>query len=975
MSCECRDSCGCLTERVPRLGHANRPGLPSLSYRLGTHGVFLERMLSRIPLQGVDDEGQRRPLAALKTRSPDDPTVAFLDAAAMVADVLAFYQERVANEGFLRTATERRSVLELARAIGYELNPGVSASTWLAFTMEDAKGAPPRARIAKGTRVQSVPGQDESSQTFETMAPIEARVDWNAMRLRLTRPQTLSRATTSVLLKGADLRLEPGDALLFIYPGQEQDLSKENWDLRRLVKVAPDAKAGLTRVSWNEPLGWTSPAKPEPPKQPLEYAPSYGTRVFVMRQRASLFGHNAPDWATTADVTKMAAWKAANPGATTGAPVLNANGSVTPPTPPGNWGNDWPRLTIGGVATVTGAGSPPAITPPDPPLPQDVERAYVHLDLTYPKVLKGSWVVLSRPGYSELCLVDEAIESAVSGFALSGKSTRLLLRGEKLAARFDAHLRALTAFIQSEPLELAEEPIPEPVTKGPLELDRVVPDLRKGQRILLQGKRARVRLVGMLRDDQTLVSADGTPSPTPPASGDVFLVLERPVPLKADAPQGDHAWRLRDAQGFEGTLEAPAPPGAFEWLPADKDDPVVSESFAAAGASEDNQPTRIYLDEPLQRAYDRATVELCANVVEATHGESLREVLGSGDGRLRHQRFRLRKSRLSHEPAPTARGGTPALTVRVNDVEWREVPSLHGVEPHAEVYAIRIDDDAFATIQFGDGQDGARLPTGSENVTAAYRTGLGRAGNLPTGALRLLADRPLGVKGVVNPVPAVGGEDPERLADARDKAPVTVLTLERIVSLQDHEDFANAFNGVGKAKAEEVDVRGERVVFVTVADNMGRPLAPDTTLARNLRLAMDDARDHGWTLHVAGHEPRAFRIKLRLAVDERHVKENVHKAVRLALAQTFLFTRRRFAQFVTAAEILAAAQRVDGVVAADLDELTFVGHAASAGGPPAFLEAGGAAFDPDGDQGRGAFRPAQLLVLDHADLDDLKGWP
>ena len=67
---------------------------------------------------------------------PDDPAIALLDAWAVAGDVLTFYQERIANEGFLRTATERRSVLELARAIGYELNPGVAASTHLVWEVE-----------------------------------------------------------------------------------------------------------------------------------------------------------------------------------------------------------------------------------------------------------------------------------------------------------------------------------------------------------------------------------------------------------------------------------------------------------------------------------------------------------------------------------------------------------------------------------------------------------------------------------------------------------------------------------------------------------------------------------------------------------------------------------------------------------------------------------------------------------------------
>ena len=93
----------------------------------------------------------------------------------MVLDVLTFYQERIANEGFLRTALERRSLLELARLIGYELSPGVSASTYLSFTLDDKEGSPEEVTIAGGTRAQSVPGQDELPQTFETSDDLLAR--------------------------------------------------------------------------------------------------------------------------------------------------------------------------------------------------------------------------------------------------------------------------------------------------------------------------------------------------------------------------------------------------------------------------------------------------------------------------------------------------------------------------------------------------------------------------------------------------------------------------------------------------------------------------------------------------------------------------------------------------------------------------------------------------------------------------------
>ncbi|HXJ63087.1 MAG TPA: hypothetical protein VNN79_04980, partial [Actinomycetota bacterium] len=129
------DTCGCCEPVGPRVTVANRPGLSALAYRIGTHGSFLARMLSALPGAPYPTEaGGDRPLRALTTRATDDPAVALLDAWATAADVLSFYQERIANEGFLRTATELRSVLELAREIGYELGPGVAADAYLAFT-------------------------------------------------------------------------------------------------------------------------------------------------------------------------------------------------------------------------------------------------------------------------------------------------------------------------------------------------------------------------------------------------------------------------------------------------------------------------------------------------------------------------------------------------------------------------------------------------------------------------------------------------------------------------------------------------------------------------------------------------------------------------------------------------------------------------------------------------------------------------
>src|SRR5215203_1588339 len=154
------ESCGCCEglEPLTPLTTANRPGLDALAYRAGTHATFLETMKARL------SAAEYPALRVLTTRAAGDPSVALLDAWATVADVLTFYQERIANEGYLRTATERRSVLELARLINYHLRPGVAASVYFALTLEkDHQIVLKRNEL----KAQSVPGPGELPQTFE----------------------------------------------------------------------------------------------------------------------------------------------------------------------------------------------------------------------------------------------------------------------------------------------------------------------------------------------------------------------------------------------------------------------------------------------------------------------------------------------------------------------------------------------------------------------------------------------------------------------------------------------------------------------------------------------------------------------------------------------------------------------------------------------------------------------------------------
>src|SRR5262249_39249028 len=102
------------------------------------------------------------------------------------------------------------------------------------------------------------------------------------------------------------------------------------------------------------------------------------------------------------------------------------------------------------------------------------------------------------------------------------------------------------------------------------------------------------------------------------------------------------------------------------------------------------------------------------------------------------------------------------------------------------------------TVRFGDGVEGATLPTGQNNIHANYRVGSGLTGNVGAGSITTLVDRPLGVTGVNNPQRATGGQDPQSVNDVRGNAPLSVLTLGRAVFIPDYQNFASSFAGIGR---------------------------------------------------------------------------------------------------------------------------------------------------------------------------------
>jgi predicted phage baseplate assembly protein len=259
------------------------------------------------------------------------------------------------------------------------------------------------------------------------------------------------------------------------------------------------------------------------------------------------------------------------------------------------------------------------------------------------------------------------------------------------------------------------------------------------------------------------------------------------------------------------------------------------------------------------------------------------------------------------------------LQVRVNNLLWTEVSSLINQGPTDRVYITRIDNVGNTSVIFGDGTTGSRLPTGQSNVTATYRIGIGLGGQVKANQLSQLMTRPLGVKAAVNPIAADGAADPEVLEDARSNATLTILTLDRIVSLQDFEDYTRAFPGIGKSLATATWNGQKNGVFVTVAGANGDPVGD--ILSGNLLTSIIDNGDPNIPVSVASYQQKFFQVEGSIQVDSTYITDDVIANVESQLRSVFSFTERAFGQPVFYSEVIEVMQNVDGVIAVDVDYL------------------------------------------------------
>jgi len=878
-----RDNCGCCAgvDQETPVKLNNLPSQNTISYRIGTHAKFKESMLAALT------SAERPALLPLGTRDDDDFTIAYLDGVATMLDVLSFYQERYVNENFLATSTERRSVLEMAQLIGYELSPGVAAATHLAFTLQSTPGTPDGSldpiTIPTGTRVQSVPGQDEEPQIFETTADIEARAQWNAVAAQTTFPYVPTHGDLDIYIDGVSNNIEVGDAILIVGQHRMNNPGSERWDVRVVKQVEIDSDHLRTRLVWDVALGHTGPT--------IHPADS-NVRLFVFRKRSSLFGHNAPE-----------------PRVMVKEDTDNFNGLLT-----------------GTASTLKWI---------------DFNIKNNQIDLASPEdhIVANSWVALvsnesnigtaDLPGYVELYRAKTVSTMSRTDYGISGKITRIKPDTKENLDEFKYRLRETLALVASEELTIHRRPLHYPVFGDTLKLDHHVDGLKPGQYLSVNGRRQRLKV----STNATGLKLQQEESSIDLRIGDSVQLLATPEKLSGSTLEqlspaefgelinnSDSSTLLRlqvtDRDGSTGIVNS----HGSDWLWDSNDDDLLVAEIAqiASGDSavqDDRNRTTITLTAALSHLYQRESVQINFNVAPANHGETVTEILGDGDARATDQTFILKHKPLTYISADTPSGGAASLQVRVNELRWNETASLYQASSDARVYEIQNHDDGSSAIRFGDGVEGGRLPSGQTNVRAIYRKYIGTKANLDKDKLTTLLQKPLGVTEVTNPEPSTGSADPEVIEDAKLNAPLTVLTLDRAVSVLDYQNYARAFSGVAKAHALWINSGPSKGIYITLAGINGAVIPGNSSTYTNLMKSLRRYGDPMLPLRLVNYTPASFFLGMAVKVNEDAERNTVLEELESTLRAYFSFNNRGFGQHVSQDEVLAVAHTIDNIEA------------------------------------------------------------
>lgn len=734
----------------------NLPDLDSISYRAGDFTSFRHALL--LPL--LDDHGKQieTELRLWRPAPNSDLGLQLIEWWAYIADILTFYNERIANETYLRTAIQPGSVQRIIQLLGYRPRPGIGAKGYVAALL--ASGVK-RAILPQGMGLQNKPSPGKQPQIFELeqrltvglpdslsadispeAIPDTVNMQFSYAQIRQKVIPFLSKASyipvssailalpansvnDSLLLKGEISGLKSGQSLLLV---------EKNWN----------------GASSN--FRWLTLVETSIEKSPRGNA---NTRI---------------NYETT-----DALWS--------GFDVRN-----TQLLSPAQTAHLWP------ISGTTGI----------------VDGNKVHLDKLVKQIGTGDRLLFEDGSNSGLFLVSS----------------------------YEEALWYANAPDQNHP-----ETPPDPSTTPPVAVLHSLPGMSSASLPdwLSDSESTKINIHYVWKDIGQLI--------IPP----VTIIDSKNTILSS--------LTAVDANGTQTTGTAfPANLNNATIFIEDMDGLGVT-----ANASTNSTGSQLTLSElPEQDYVLKPPLKVLFNLLSVSRGKTIsNEVLGSGNASVQGQEFVLKNAPLTYfQSADSSSGGNYKSTLRVwvDDIEWMEVPNFFGRTSNERIFVTREDESGITHVLFGDGINGARLSSGSNNIIASYRFGSG-AEAPPVNSLTVILQPQPGLKAIRNPIAIGGGSDPDAVSKIRRLAPRSVLTFGRAVSADDYEVIAAQAPGVNRAKSVwNIDAKSQKAMPIIY---VGDDASAVTSARKAINLAADPNRP--FTVSQAKKIPIQLQLTLNIA--------------------------------------------------------------------------------------------------------------
>ncbi|HET9080122.1 MAG TPA: hypothetical protein VFO01_06360 [Trebonia sp.] len=240
---------------------SNPPGLPQIAYRTGDFATFRRALLTPLP-------GEQQ-LSAWSPR-PGDLGLQALEWWAYLADILTFYNERIANGSYLGTAAAQpgpQNAAGLAKLLGYLATPAITA-TGVVAAIRGASAPDGPFVIPAGLQIASTPTAEAPVQLFEVTegrtftGPSDAVIGLPADPALLQpghaplEPAADGATQQAVLLTG-QVSVSPGDQLVLVKRGW--DGTTADWAVvtaqSATAEKAPDGQVNtrltLSSADWH----------------------------------------------------------------------------------------------------------------------------------------------------------------------------------------------------------------------------------------------------------------------------------------------------------------------------------------------------------------------------------------------------------------------------------------------------------------------------------------------------------------------------------------------------------------------------------------------------------------------------------------------------------------------------------------------------------------------------------------------------